>query len=216
MIAAGRTAQTDAESEWLVKWSDGPREEASRLLRPGAAAPDLALFDQEGSVRNLAEFWKDGPALIIFWRHFGCSCGTVRAERLIAEYSSYLNASLTPVIIAQGELERTARYRRDHAIPCPMLCDPDLDAYRSFGVGQWAVEQVLYDAGPEYWPHPRAIGVEFQDERRRQGRVPVDDPWRATAEFVVGANALIRLAYDYQFCEDFPDPRVLTTAARLS
>ncbi|WP_394771324.1 hypothetical protein [Lacisediminihabitans sp.] len=83
-------------------------------------------------------------------------------------------------------------------------------------MGQWGVEQVLFDAGPEYWTHPRAIGVEFREERRQQGRAPVDDPWRATAEFVVGVNGLVRLAYDYQYCEDFPDPRVLTTAARLS
>ena len=45
---------------------------------------------------------------------------------------------------------------------------------------------------------------------------PVDDPWRAVAEYVVGTNGLVRLAYVYQYCEDFPDPRVLTTAARMS
>jgi len=206
-----RTAQTDAESEWLDRWSEGPREDASRVLSPGVPAPDLTLADQAGTARSLAEFWADGPTLIMFWRHFGCSCGTRRAERLIAEYGSYRDAGLTPVIIAQGEPERTARYRRDHAIPCPMLCDPDLNAYRSFGV-----EQVLYDAGPEYWTHSRSIGAGFQDQRRGQGRAPVDDPWRATAEFVVGANGLVRLAYDSQYCEDFPDPRVLITAARLS
>jgi hypothetical protein len=26
---------------------------------------------------------------------------------------------------------------------------------------------------------------------------------------------MIRMAYSYQYCEDFPDPRVLTTAALL-
>ena len=101
----------------------------------------------------------------MFWRHFGCSCGARRAERLIAEYEAYRDVGLTPVIIAQGEPARTALYRSALSIPCPVLCDPDYGAYRSF---------------------------------------------------VVGADGVIRLAYDYQYCEDYPDPRVLTTASRLS
>lgn len=205
-----------AEANWLDSWTEGPTEMASSLLAPGTSTPDLALPDESGTLRRLAEFWADGPALVMFWRHFGCSCGVTRAERLIAELDSYREANLTPVIIAQGEPERAALYKAAHGISCPMLCDPDLDAYRVFGVGHWAVEQVLFDAPPEYWAHSREVGVEFQDRRRREGRPPVDDPWRAAAEFVVGANGLIRLAYAYQYCEDYPDPRVLTTAGRLS
>ena len=205
-----------AEAKWLDRWTEGPTEKASTLQSPGTPAPDLALPDEAGALRQLSEFWADGPALIMFWRHFGCSCGVTRAERLIAEIDGYREANLTPVIIAQGEPERTALYKVTHGIPCPMLCDPDLNAYRAFGVGHWAVEQVLFDAPPEYWAHSREVGIEFQNGRRREGRSPVDDPWRAAAEFVVGANGLIRLAYAYQHCEDYPDPRVLTTAGRLS
>jgi hypothetical protein len=57
--------------------------------------------------------------------------------------------------------------------------------------------------------------VSFQSARREQGRPLVDDPWRAVAEYVIGSDGLVRLCYTYQHCEDFPDPRVLTTAARL-
>ena len=64
--------------------------------------------------------------------------------------------------------------------------------------------------------HPRNLGASVQNDRRQTGRAPVDDPWRAVAEYVVGTNGLVRLAYTYQYCEDFPDPRVLTTAARMS
>lgn len=205
-----------AESNWLDRWTEGPTENGLSLLVPGTPAPDLALPDQTGSRQQLAEFWANGPALIMFWRHFGCSCGVTRAERLITEFDSYREADLTPVIIAQGEPEQAALYTKAHGIPCAILCDPDLDAYRAFGVGHWAVEQVVFDAPPEYWAHSREVGAAFQDGRRREGRPPVDDPWRAAAEFVVGANGHIRLAYAYQYCEDYPDLRVLTTAARLS
>lgn len=209
-------AVSAAEFSWRERWAEGPTEESSMLLTAGTLAPNLTMPDDTGKVRRLAEFWANSPTLIMFWRHFGCACGVTRSQRLIAELEVFRQANLTPVIIAQGEPERAAAYKSEHGIPCALLCDPDLDAYRAFGVGQWAVEQVLFDAPPEYWPHPRELGVEFQDRRRREGRPPVDDPWRATAEFVVGTHGIIRLGYSYQYCEDYPDPRVLTTAARLS
>jgi hypothetical protein len=76
------------------------------------------------------------------------------------------------------------------------------------------VERVLFDAPSEYWAHPHDLGGAFQDGRRNQGNPPVDDPWRAVAEFVVDRDGSVRITYAYQYCEDFPDVRVLTTAVR--
>jgi len=207
---------TAAERRWLHTWTQGPTEAEGSGLPAGAAAPVLTLTDHTGAARPLSEFWAEGPALLMFWRHFGCGCGVERAERLRTEFADYLAAGLTPVVVTQGEPERAAAYRTEHDLPCPVLCDPDLAAYRAYGIGQWLVERVLYDAPPEFWAHPRDLGMAFQDDRRAKGRPPVDDPWRATAEFVVGTGGRVRLSYVYQHCEDFPDPRVLTTAARLS
>ncbi|MCW2759707.1 MAG: hypothetical protein JWO46_3453 [Nocardioidaceae bacterium] len=207
---------TAAEREWLESWTAGPTENEGSGLPAGAAAPDLHLPDHTGRQRHLAEFWSDGPALLMFWRHFGCGCGFERARRLRSEYDGYLAAGLQPVIVAQGEPVRAAAYRAEHELGCPILCDPDLVAYRAYGIGQWAVERILYDAPAEYWSHPRALGADLQDQRRAQGRPTVDDPWRATAELVIGTSGRVRLCHLYQHCEDFPDPRVLTTAARLS
>lgn len=204
-----------AEAEWLEGWTRGPTEDLGSLLPPGTPAPTMDLEDDTGKLVPLSDMWADSPALIMFWRHFGCTCGHDRARRLIDELDTYEKAGLRPVIVCQGEPERTAEYRARYGIPVPMLCDPQHSAYRAFGVGQWAVEQVLFDAPAEYWAHPRALGVEFQNGRREEGRPPVDDPWRAAAEFVIGSDGVIRLAYAYQYCEDFPDPRVLTTAALL-
>jgi peroxiredoxin len=205
-----------AEAEWLEKWTAGPTEGLGALLAPGRTAPDLVLPNHAGEPVRLSDLWSTGPALLMFWRHFGCTCGVERSQRLAAEYGDYVTAGLTPIIVSQGEPERAAAYRATHDIPTPILCDPDQSAYHAYGVGQWSVEQVLFDAPDEYWSHPRQIGVEFQDGRREQGRPPVDDPWLAAAEFVVGSDGIIRLSYAYQYCEDYPDPRVLTTAARLS
>lgn len=205
-----------AEREWLDSWTAGPTEPEGSGLPAGAVAPDLGLSTQTGVVRSLSDYWSAQPVLLMFWRHFGCGCGTDRAKRLRDEYDEYRAVGLQPVIVTQGEPARAAAYHREHGLPCPVLCDPDRMAYRAYGVGQWAVERVLYDAPAEYWAHPRDLGERFQDQRRNAGRPPVDDPWRATAEFVIGAGGVVRLCHLYQYCEDFPDARVLITAARLS
>ena len=203
------------EAEWLDTWTRGPTEDEGPGLPSGAKAPDLILADHTGKERLLSEFWADGPALLMFWRHFGCKCGFARAERLRTEVTDYLDAGLTPVIVAQGEPARAAAYRTEQGLACPVLCDPDHEAYRAYGIGQWAVERILSEAPPVFWSHPREVGVSFQNNRRAEGRPLVDDPWRATAEFVISPAGLVRLCYFYQYCEDFPPPRVLTTAARL-
>lgn len=205
-----------AEEEWLRRWTAGPTEEDGTSLLTGAEAPDLVLTDHTGVERRLSEFWSGQPALILFWRHFGCWCGFERAARLKAELEQYLEAGLRLVIVGQGEPVRAAAYRAEYGLPCPILCDPDHVAYRAYGIGHWNIERIVPDAPPVFWDHPRDVGASFQSERRELGRPLVDDPWRAVKEFVVGSNGLVRLTYAYQYCEDFPNPQVLATAARLS
>jgi peroxiredoxin len=205
-----------AETEWLELWTSGPVEAEGTALATGTSAPDLVLADHTGRLRSLSEFWSEGPALVMFWRHFGCGCGAERAKRLVDEIAALREAGLELVIIGQGEPVRAAAYRDRHGLPCPILCDPHHDAYRAWGIGHWPVERVLFDAPSEYWGHPHDLGARLQDDRRSQGNPTVDDPWRAVAEFVVSGDGSVRLAYSYQHCEDFPDVRVLTTAARLA
>jgi len=94
-----QTAQKAAESEWLDKWTEGPREKASRLLSRGTSAPDLALSDEAGDIRQLAEFWAGGSALVMFWRlsvvrrrALGRRAGLVRrCTRILGPFSSNRN-----------------------------------------------------------------------------------------------------------------------------
>jgi AhpC/TSA family len=66
-----------AEEEWFDLWKSGP----SRLrwnkipLQVGDTAPDFELQGSTGVTVHLRDFWNDKPALILFWRHYGCSCG---------------------------------------------------------------------------------------------------------------------------------------------
>lgn len=204
-----------AEARWLEAWTAGPTEPAGRGLVRGDRVPDVALVDERGEDVLVSELVEDGPVLLMFWRHFGCSCGVDRAGRLVAEHDSYLRAGLCPVVVGQGDPSRAAAYRAEHGIPCRVLADPGLDAYRAFGLGHWSVDRVLFDAPPEYLAHPRALGTALQ-EARRATRPLVDDPWRATGEFVIGTDGIVLTSHLAQHCEDYPEPRMYLAAVAQS
>lgn len=203
-----------AEQRWMQGWLAGPTIEGTPLRR-GDRAPDVEVFATDGSTVRLSSVWADTPALVLLWRHLGCGCGLERAERLIEEHRDYIDSGLNVVIVAPGEPERVARYQGQNEIPVAMLADREYAAHKAFGLGHWSLEQALYDAPDEYCNLQEATGRQFQADRRSQGRPLVDDPWMQSGEFVVAPDGTIRVAYLYNYCADYPDPRIFTTAGRL-
>jgi len=204
-----------AERRWLQHWLDGPTLPGNPLRR-GDLAPDLELKGEDGSPVTLSTHWSQKPALLILWRHLGCGCGLERAAQLQNDYPTYVSAGLDVVVVAPGEPERVSVYKEKYGVPAPMLADAHYSAHRAFGLGHWSPEQVLYDAPDEYCDLAEQTGIDFQDARRALGRPLVDDPWMQAGEFVIGVDGVIRVAYPYNYCEDFPDPRIFITAARLA
>lgn len=203
-----------AERRWMANWTAGPSLE-QRAVRRGEMAPDLELTNEDGSRVLLSETWAEKSALVMLWRHLGCGCGLDRLERLKTEYVDYESAGLNAVVVAPGDLKRVLAYKERYGLPVPVLADPDYATHNAFGLSHWSVEQVLYDAPDEYCTLSEEIGVEFQETRRGMGRPLVDDPWMQSGEFVVNPAGVVTVAYLYNYCEDYPDPRVFLTAARV-
>lgn len=204
-----------AERRWMEGWVAGPTIEG-RPLRRGDRAPDVTLLAPDGSQVQLSSVWAERPALVLLWRHLGCGCGRERARRLIAEAEDYRAQGLEVVIVAPGEPERVRLYVERTQLGATTLADLDYSAHKAFGLGHWSVEQVLYDSPPEYCELDAGVGAAFQSRRRDQGFSLVDDPWMQSGEFLVDTTGTIRVAYIYNYCEDYPDPRVFLTAARLA
>ncbi len=204
-----------AERRWLDSWTAGPTHEGTPARR-GEQAPDVDLIAEDGSTVRLSEQWSSDPALIMLWRHLGCGCGVERVGRLIDEFDEYASSGLNTVVVAPGEIERVVAYKTRHELPSRVLADPDYRTHKAFGLSHWSREQVLYDAPEEFCTLAEDVGKEFQAARREQGTPLVDDPWMQSGEFVVGIDGVIRVSYLYNYCEDYPDPRVFTTAARLA
>jgi peroxiredoxin len=205
-----------AEKEWMQGWEKGPTRVrwAETPLQVGDPAPDLNLVDMNHMPVRLSNLWQAKPLLILFWRHYGCSCGVDRAGRLQKEYPDYLAAGGKVIVIGQGEPERAAAYADKYGLPCPVLCDPKFEAYQAYGLLEGTPAQILFDAPEALLARDYNAGMKLAEDRRAAGRPMVDSPWQLPGEFVVDTAGVLRLAYRYNFCEDWPDPRVHTAALR--
>lgn len=212
--------ETDAaKREWTEHWAAGPtRTRWTELpVQAGDPAPSLDLVDaRTGETRPLSSAWAAGPALLLFWRHFGCSCGRDRAERLRAEYASYREAGATIALIGQGEAERTLTYAAANELPDDLLlfCDPEERAYRAYGLLEAGPSEMLFDAPDEYLRCEPEAGASLAAQRLADGRPMVDNPWLLPGEFVVDRDGALVTTYRFQFCEHWIDPRVNVAAIR--
>ena len=204
-----------AERRWLDNWVAGPTKDGEPVRR-GQAAPDLELTNEDGERVQLSDSWADRPALVMLWRHLGCGCGLERLKRLRGEIDEYRQAGLNPVVVAPGEIERVIAYRDQHQLPAPVLADPDYATHNAFGLSHWSEEQVLYGVPAEYCSLTEDGGRAYREYRKSQGLSPVDDPWMQSGEFVVDTMGVVRVAYLYNYCSDYPDPRVFISAARMA
>ena len=205
-----------AEKEWLDLWKQGP----SRLrwtkvpLQVGDLAPDFELQDTSGKSVHLRDFWRNGPALIMFWRHYGCSCGVDRANSLKNEYDDYIKLGASVVVIGQGEPERSKEYSQRNGIPCSVLCDPTFSVYEAYDLLEGKPSQIVYDAPDEYLHIDYETGAELQKSRQGTDGGLVDSPWQLPGEFVIDQKGIIQLAHRYQHCEDWPTPSMLIPAIK--
>lgn len=217
MTSALESQTQAAEREWLEHWKRGP----TRLrwlevpVQVGDPAPDVPLQDATGNTVRLSDSWVERPALLLFWRHYGCGCGIERAKRLQAEHGPYVSAGANVVCIGQGEPERAAAYAERYGLPCPVLCDPELSAYLLYGLLEGKPTQIAYGQGAlEFVRLDDQARVTYAKQRREAGRPPVDNPFQLPGEFVIDRTGMIRLAYRYQYCDNYPDPEVLITSIR--
>jgi peroxiredoxin len=205
-----------AGKKWLDAFQRGPtRTRWTKLpLQVNSHAPDMQLRDVAGESVHLREFWQERPALLLFWRHYGCSCGMERAQRLHNEYADYRQAGANVVVIGQGEPERSAEYARKRNIPCPVLCDPTYHVYEAYDLLEGFPSQVFFDESDELQRCDLEAGRKLWESRLGTERALVDSPWQLPGEFVVDQRGIIRLAYRYNYCEDWPNPLVLRAAIK--
>jgi peroxiredoxin len=205
-----------AEARWLESWLEGPTRTRATKVPPqiGDNAPDAKLADTTGRARNLSEFWSDGPLLLLFLRHFGCSCLAERWEKLQNEVQSFRDAGAHIVAVAQGEPERNSEVAKRRRYPFEILSDPSRSLYEKYGLLEGTPAQILHDFA--WVPGDNQTGSKMMDSRRGSERSVVDSPWQLPGEFVVSKKGVLFLTHRYQYCEDFPPKTVILGAIQAA
>ena len=206
------TQQEAAEARWLAAWLAGPTRTRWETVpvQVGDVAPDLILPDTAGRPRQLAEFWRERPALVLFLRHLGCSCTAERRDRLHDELPAYELAGAAVVAITQGDPERTRAVAEARGYPLPILCDPKRVAYERYGILEGTPAQLLHDF--PWKPNDRESGDKLVGSRRGTERAVMDDPWQLHADVLIAPSGRIAYIHRAQYCEDFPAKTVILGA----
>ncbi len=139
--------QQAAEETWIREFLAGPTRTRLTELPPqdGDQAPDLELPDSTGSSRRLSEFWADGPAHLVFMRHFGCGCLAARWEQLEPAQERIAAAGAQLVAVCQADPERAAAVAQRRGYRFPLLCDPELVSYQAYGLPEGTPATVTGD-----------------------------------------------------------------------
>jgi peroxiredoxin len=195
-----------AEKRWKDHWLAGPTRRAWTELpvQAGDRAPDTELLDAGSQPVRLSSTWAERPAVLLFWRHWGCGCGTGRAELLLEQYDRLIEAGGNVVVIGLGDPQRAAWYRETYGLPCPVLVDPDEATFRAFGLLE--MSPWILNGAPIM--SSRELDATILRHRRR-GRPVADNPFLLPGEFVVDRLGRLVLTYRYQYCDNYPDVETL-------
>lgn len=105
----------------------------SNLLKPGTAAPDATLQDQDGTLRNLATF-RGQPLLVYFYPKDDTPGCTTEACSFRDVWERYQTAGIAVVGVSSDDSESHQKFAQKHALPFTLLADTDHELAQAFGV----------------------------------------------------------------------------------
>lgn len=106
----------------------------TRPLQAGAEIPDLTLKNSHGQAVTLASLHQERPVALVFFRGGWCPICTRHTAALIKAYPQVKELGAELVGISPDDTEHSQDNVAKHAIPFPILSDPDVTAAKAFGL----------------------------------------------------------------------------------
>jgi peroxiredoxin len=100
-------------------------------------APLTVVTLDSGETRDLSDFYKDKPLVLVFLRHFGC----IFCREQIAELREFKSENI--VLVCMGRVQEAVDFRRKMEIPQPLVSDPNKLLYEAFGLRRGSFGQIL-------------------------------------------------------------------------
>jgi prostamide/prostaglandin F2alpha synthase len=107
------------------------------------ALAEVTLPDQGGSPVRLRDLWRDGPAVIVWLRQFGCPFCRAYAVQLDRARNRFAEAGARLVLIGQGTPNDATRFRRHLRIELQVLTDVDRVTYLWAGTKLATLDELI-------------------------------------------------------------------------
>lgn len=108
---------------------------SSRLLAPGARAPEFHALDQDGRDRRLAD--ERGHAVVLYFYPRDATPGCTREACSFRDvWSRFVEVGAQVLGVSTDDVASHAAFAREHRLPFPLLADPDGSITRLYGVGR--------------------------------------------------------------------------------
>ena len=119
-----------------------------RRERPGTpegidALAEIALPDEDAQRVRLRDLWREGPAVIVWLRQFGCPFCRAYSVELNRTRDRFADAGARLVLIGQGTPVDAARFRRHLGVDLQILTDADRATYLWAGTKLATLDELI-------------------------------------------------------------------------
>ena len=152
----------------------------------GDLAPDADLLGLDGKVARLSDFWERQPVVLVFLRYFGCPFCQTQVAELKRDESRFREAGACVVLVGHGHPGAAEAFSAKRRLPFPLLMDPWRDAYRSYGLREASLGEVV---GPRALPKTLRRGL---GKDTRQGGLHGGSLTQMPGTFVIDTGGVIR------------------------
>ena len=104
----------------------------------GNPMPGFALPDQDGRIRTLRSFLRDGPLVISFNRGHWCPWCRLEVRALASHYGAFRAAGAEAISIVPETAAYSRKFAEANGVPFPVLTDLDLGYSLSLGLAIFA------------------------------------------------------------------------------
>ena len=174
----------------------------------GPPAPDAVFRDERGRDVRLSDFWKDGPVVLLFLRHFGCPFCRLQLEQMQRYYQAIRGRGAEVVGICQGTAEETAEFRRAAGVTFPCVGDPAKRSYEAYGLGRGNVWQIFVEP---ILPGIQTLWAGYRFDVRGTLR-PHSDWYQLPGVAIVDTDGVVRYLHRGHHPGDIPSPADLLAA----
>ncbi|MBI4868501.1 MAG: peroxiredoxin [Candidatus Wallbacteria bacterium] len=103
------------------------------MFNEGDIAPDFELTDDSGNQVKLSKMLETGPVLLYFYPADFTPVCTKQACMFRDIYANMRAAGVHVLGVSPQDPASHARFRKEHALPFPLLADPDKSVIRIYG-----------------------------------------------------------------------------------